>query len=297
MDFYHRLRFFYIIAGQLIHMTRKIIGYYNGARNESDTDQLILEIGSQQVCCMIKAAGSQQLEGFEVFGVDKNTGDWSDIFYELQSASQILGRQYRDTNCYYNFEESLIIPVEKFNTAAAEDYLSLIFGESNFYDIKHDTLLSGDMVNAYRIRKSVHELLGRHFVLYKPHHSCSKLLDDLRLREQMPAEFVKIQFYSNHFLLLFIKEKNLQLLRAFSYQSDDDILYHVLNVTQQFDINKNESQLEISGVFDTASVLHQHFGKLFSQVLFDNIPSDTELASALAAYPAHYFTPFYKLAV
>ena len=278
-------------------MTRKIIGYYNGVRNESATDQLILEIGSQQVCCILKAAGSQQVEGFEVFSIDKNSGDWSDIFYELQSASQILGRQYRDTHCYYNFEESLIIPVEKFNTAAAEDYLSLVFGESNFHDNKQDTLLSGDMVNAYRIRKSVHELMGRHFVLYKPHHSCSKLLDDLGRREQMPAAFVKIQFYSNHFLFLFVKEKKLQLLRAFSYQSDDDILYHVLNVTQQFGINKKDSQLEISGVFDTTSVLHQQFGKLFSQISFDNIPSDTELASALAAYPAHYFTPFYKLAV
>lgn len=279
-------------------MTRKIIGYYNNTQVVSDSDQLILEIGNEQVACMVKGAASQQLEGFEVFAINKEANDWSDILNELWSASQILGRSYHHTHCYYNFEEALIIPRQKFNVAAAEDYLSLVYGESDLHDIKYDGLLATDtMVTAYRIRKSLHELVGRHFVLYQPQHTYSGILNKVLTRNGLPKHFIRIQFYSHHIILAFIKDNTLQLMQSFRYQLTDDILYHVLNIVQQFGIHNTDSLLEIGGILEMDSRLHQQFNKIFKEVCFDTINPSGELASALSAYPPHYFAPFYTLAV
>ena len=278
-------------------MTRKIIGYYNDAQDSSDSDQLILEIGSGQVACIQKGAASHQVEGIELFALEKETHDWSDIFYEVMSASKILGRNYRDVHCYYNFEEAIIIPEEKFSVTAAEDYLALVYGESIRHDIKYDTLLSPGYINAYRIRKSIHELVGRHFILYKPHHSYSPILDDILTRDQLDANFVKIQFYSNHIILAFVKDKQLQLIQSFRYETTDDVLYYLLRITQQFAIKKDQSTLEISGIFDTGSALYPQLSKLFGQISFDNIQADGLFPSALGDHPAHNFTPLYKLVV
>ncbi len=278
-------------------MTRKIIGYYNDAQDSSDLDQLILEIGSDQVACILKGAASHQVEGLELFALEKGAYDWSDIFYEVMSASKILGRSYRDVHCYYNFEEAIIIPEEKFSATAADDYLALVYGESIRHDIKYDTLLSPGHINAYRIRKSIHELVGRHFILYKPHHSYSPILDDILTRDQLDANFVKIQFYSNHIILAFVKDKQLQLIQSFRYETMDDVLYYLLRITHQFGIKNDQSSLEISGMFDTVSVLYPQLSKLFGLISFDTIQADGLFPSALADHPAHYFTPFYKLAV
>ena len=238
---------------------------------------------------MIKGAASQQVEGLELFALEKGSPDWSDVFYEVTAASQILGRTYRDTHCYYNFEEAIIIPQQKFSVASAENYLALVYGESNRHDFRYDTLLSpGHIVNAYRIRKSIHELLGRLFILYKPHHSYSKMLDDILTRDQLEGHFVKIQFYTSHIILAFVKDKQLQLVQSFQYQTTDDILYYLSSIIQQFGIHK-QSQLEISGMFDTDSILYQQLGKLFGLISFDTIQPDGLFA--------HYLTPFYKLAV
>jgi hypothetical protein len=255
-------------------MARKIIGYYNDSHDGAE------------------------LEGFEVFALEKETSDWSDIFYEVKAGSEILNRSYRDTVCYYNFEESVMVPQQKFTTTAAEDYLSLVYGESNQHDTKYDTLTPGSgIVNAYRIRRSIHELVGRHFVLYKPHHSYSRIVDDILTREQLTDPFVKIQFYSSHIIVAFVKNKQLQLVRSFRYQGQEDILYYVLSIVQQYGIKTDHSHLELSGAVDETSTLYLQLSQLFGQTSFENMPADSSVSAAIAGYPAYYFTPFYKLAV
>ncbi len=290
--------FFYIIAWQLKPMAQKIIGIYNDAQDTTGNHQLIIEIGNSQVACMIKNMESQKVEELEVFGIEKDSSDWSDIFYEVKAASQILNRLFRDTLCFYNFEEAIIMPEEKFSATAAEDYLSLIYGETSRHEIKYDNILPGsNMVNAYRVRKSIHELVGRHFLLYKPHHTYSRILDDILHRDQLDNHFLKIQFYSHHFILVLVKDKKLQLIQSFQYQTDNDVLYYVLSLIKQYGINNDHSNLEVSGMYDPGSSLHQQFVKLFGRISFDTIQVEGVFASAMAGYPAHYFTPFYKLAV
>lgn len=278
-------------------MVRKIIGYYNDSQDGTEPGQLILEIGHDQVACMVKNSSSQ-LEGFEVFALEKETSDWSDIFYEVKAGSEILNRSYRETTCYYNFEESVMVPQQKFTPTAAEDYLSLVYGESNQHDTRYDELSPGSgIVNAYRIRRSIHELVGRHFVLYKPHHAYSRIVNDLLTREQLADPFIKIQFYSNHIILAFVKNKQLKLVQSFLYQGYDDILYYVLSIVQQYGIKTDHSHLELSGSLDQASALYLQLTNLFGQTSFENIPENSSVSAAVSGYPAYYFTPFYKLAI
>ena len=279
-------------------MARKIIGIYNNIKNTADTDQLIIEIGNSHLACLVKDTVLQQVKEFEVFELAKGTSDWSDIFYEIREASQIVSRSFLDTHCYYNFEEAIIIPEQKFSAAAAEDYLSLVYGESNRHDVKYDTLISGtQMVNAYRVRKSIHELVGRHFLLYKPHHTYTKIVNDILKRDQLEDHFLKIQFYSNHFIVAVVKDKKLQIIQSFPYNIDDDVLYFLLSLIKQFGIDTSHSILEVSGMYDPGSSLHQQVVKLFGRISFDTMQADGLFASALANFPAHYFTPFYKLPV
>lgn len=302
LQFYHTalptLFFFYIIALQIDSMARKIIGYYNDAQVGAEPGQLILEIGNDHLACLVKGDQSQQIESFEMFDLEKNTSDdWSDIFYEVKSGSQILNGAYRNTQCYYNFEEALVIPEPTFSATAAEEYLSLIYGESSRYEIKYNSLFAGSkMINAFRVRKSIHELVGRHFILYKPQHTYASILDDILTREELDEHFVKVQFYSTHIIIAVIKQKQLQLIQSFQYTTPEDVLYHLVNCIQQFSLNESHSHLEISGLFQPGGPLHKQLQSLFGLITFDGIKADGVFKS-VSDYPSHHFTPFYKLVV
>ena len=280
-------------------MARKITSYYNNSEHASITEacQLVIEISKHELVCLVKGEASQEIEGFEMFRLDKASRDWSDVFYDVRAVSQLLNRQYRDTHCYYNFEETVIVPKQRFTASSAEDYLSLLYGDSDRYDIKYDTLLpSEEMINAYRIKKSINELMGRHFVLYKPHHSYSKLLEDILTRTELAEHFMKVQFYSKHIIVAVVKEKQLQLIQSFAYETTEDVLYHLIHISRQFGFDVSVSHLEISGMFETGSSLHKQIQELFGLITFDGMQPNG-VFKLTHDHPAHYFTPFYKLVV
>jgi hypothetical protein len=279
-------------------MTRKILSQYNEQEQitASETDQLIIVTGNNELACMVKGAFSGEIEGFELFRLEKDTSDWSDLFYELRADSRLLNKPFRNTHCYYNFEEAIMIPAHKFSAASAEDYLSLIYGESNSHDIKSDPVGGAKMVNAYRIRKSIHETIGRHFLLYKPHHIYSKVADDLLSRKDLAEDFMFVQLYHAHMVLAVVKKGELQLIQTFHFNKQEDILYHLLNCSGQFDFDTNISHLEISGMFETGSVIHKQIQPLFGLISFDST-EPTGVFKHTTGYPPYYFTPYAKLAL
>ena len=276
-------------------MIRKTIGYYR-EDFDKEADRLILEIGNGQVICILRKNDEPNLQAFELFETENNP-DWNDLISELISGSDILAKTYQDTQCYYNCEEALVIPDEKFNPSAAEDFLSLIYGEKNDFDIKHDTLSGTGLVNAYRIPKSLHDAIGRRFVLYRPAHSYSPILHRVLTREKLPEYLVQIHFYSKHIIVVYVMNGQLQLVQSFKYHSAADILYYLVTLQQQYQLPESEGHLEICGMLDSDSVSQKQLQKLFGNISFHSVEKDKDFLDAVSLYPSYYFTPFYKLGV
>ncbi|MDE3253767.1 MAG: DUF3822 family protein [Bacteroidota bacterium] len=281
-------------------MTQKTISYYADPVNvpENEADMLILEIGQTDLVCMHKSMHTGKIEGFELFHINEDSVDWSDVFFQLKLESKFMNQTYREVHCHFNFPEALILPEKSFTAASAEDYLSLVYGSADKVDYKFDSILLSDthLVNAYRIRKTIHEQLCRQFVLYKSHHIYTRILEDLLNRQDLSEHFMRIQFYSKHCILAVIKENRLQLIQSFSFTADEDLLYHLIHCINQFSFTIALSHLEISGIFDNGNLLHQQLQGLFGLITFDETKPDGILKLA-GSYPAYYFNSFYKLAV
>ena len=281
-------------------MIQKLVSYYSDTNHTAvaEADRLFMEIGNSELAFMVKGGESMQIKAFELYELDKEAGDWPDIFFELRALSRILDRSYAETHCFFNFREALIIPENKFSISAAEDFLSLVYGESTRDDVKHDTIHAGEkMVNAYRIKKTLHEWVGRQFILYQPHHTYTQILSGLFSKEIRVIPFVKLQVYKEHMIAAVTKDGKLQLIQSFSYQTEDDILYHIMNINKQFNIHNNAADLEISGRIQTDSVLFRQLSTLFSDISAESIDPAVSAAFLSTNYPAHFFTPFYKLTV
>lgn len=280
-------------------MTSRTISYYNdisGAAH-SQADQLVLEFSHTHVAYLVKGAASGETEAMEIFTIEDTGAEWIDIFHDMKSQSLLLNRTYRDIHCYYNFEEALLLPAAQFSAVAAEDFLSMVYGESSRYEIRHDTIaVATPMVNIYRVKKTIYEQVNRYFLLNKPHHIYSVLVEKILAAKDLPDHFIKLVFYSKHLIAVVVKEGTLQLIQSFAYDTKEDVLYHLANLNRQFALNPVHSQLEISGKFDTGSELHQQLQPLFGLISFETTEPDG-IFTTMGEYPLHYFTPFHKLIV
>lgn len=280
-------------------MANKTIGYYQqqNTSTTSPSGKLVVEISPRHIACLVKNTETATVEAFELFDLELEMNDWSDVFYEVRQSSQLLNSTYAETHIFYNFNEAVLIPAAELKAAAAEDYLSLLFGESTKHEVKYDRIVSDhELINAYRIRRSLHELAGRYFVLYQIHHTYSRMLEDV-LQNRKAAAFIKVQFYSEHFIVIVLKDKKLQLIQSYGYKGSADILYHLLHIADQYGFDLTTIPLELSGMLDPQSTTFEQLQQVFGCIVFDEVTDQGIFKEMEGTYPDHYFTPFYKLSL
>ncbi|MCA6445536.1 MAG: DUF3822 family protein, partial [Chitinophagaceae bacterium] len=177
-------------------MARKKIGLYNEDISVTPEHHLYIEISDEEMVLLSKS-GNAQIEAFELFNLDKSSNDdWNDIFYEVKSASRFLNSGFRNVHIFFNVDESILIPEKLLTATSAEDYLNLVYGESTRHEVRYEKLQATKVfINAYRIRKSIIELLNRQFVIFQNSHTYSNLLNDVMRRPLIDDRFLKIQVY------------------------------------------------------------------------------------------------------
>ncbi len=281
-------------------MVHKLIGFY-GDRPEyipKATDQLAIEIGSHQMVCMVQNTANSEIDAIEIFQLEQNNADWSDIFFEIKQNSRLIGPSYSNVVVFHNSEEALILPLEKMSATAAENYLSLIYGSDERSDTKFDSIQTSlPTVTIYRIRKSLTEILNRNFLLYKTQHSYTRILNDLLNRDIDSHVFLKLIVYHKHFIIALVVEGKLQLIQSYPFNVPDDILYYAISITQQSGAPSLQAHIEISGMIDFHQGLLEQLKKSFGIISFDILPDEDNIHAKPSNYASYFFTPFYKLMV
>lgn len=279
-------------------MARKKIGLYSEGSNLNYNHQLYVELGNEELMCLARNEDSGEVDAFELFSLDKGIkDDWNDIFYEVKSASKIFNHSFKQVFCFFNVEEALLIPEKLLTATSAEDYLNLVYGESSRHEVKYEKLLATKVfINAYRIRKSITELLNRQFIIYQTGHTYSNVLNDVMRRPRVDEYFIKVQFYTHHFIVAVWKEERFQLIQSFNYRQAEDVLYYILRVTQQFGFDPDFTVLEVSGLIDLEASIYTRLAQVFKHIKLDSIEQPTGVfKESLVEYPAHYLAPYYKL--
>jgi hypothetical protein len=93
-----------------------------------------------------------------------------------------------------------------------------------------------------------------------------------------------------------VKGKQLQLVQSFNFQTNDDIIYHLGNISEQFELDMAGSQAEVSGNIDEGSSLYKKIQSCFGSIVFDTMEENGVLKLSTGR-SLHFFTPFYKLVV
>lgn len=256
--------------------------------------KLRVEIGPLYVACSI--INEHKPLAFEFFELENDINDWSDVFFEIKNNSRLLDKHNGSIDIFYNFKEALLIPVEKLSSAAAVDYLSLIYGESSRHEIKYDKLSDQrGMANVYRIKKTVIDQAVRHFHLFQAQHVYTAILNQLFSRTDIPVNFLKIQVYPQSVIIVLMTEKQLQIIKTFSFETTEDICFYLLSVLQEHKLTVENTTIEMSGFIEPHNDLHKRLQQLFPKRSFSNMDESLLLPGMLESHHPHYFTPFFNV--
>jgi hypothetical protein len=93
------------------------------------------------------------------------------------------------------------------------------------------------------------------------------------------------------------KDSKIQMIQTFPYKIAEDAIYYIIRTAQQFSINTEFAIVELSGMIDLNTDMYIQLKKVY-----ENIEINTQEATGIMfevnkEYPAHFFAPFFKLAI
>ena len=170
-----------------------------------------------------------------------------------------------DTASLFNFQDQLqgpfaalqlgyytakftLVPASLFNSAAVDNYAAFQFELAEDEVLRHDELTTHGIVILYAVPKSIIQVAADHFGKNALHHAAYYTISHfLDAYKNKPGEHIHAQLWRQHVEVIVIKNGRLLACNAFNYQTDEDVLYYILNVYEQLELNPESVPLKLAG--------------------------------------------------
>ena len=119
----------------------------------STAELLQFDIANDHIACSLINMGNQAIQAFEFFewetGASTQDNNWVQLFSEAAAISELLQKPVSAVQVFINSASAVIVPLEKFNTEAATDYLQLLFGPAIEATLKHEKIKNTPLLFSY----------------------------------------------------------------------------------------------------------------------------------------------------
>lgn len=259
---------------------------------------LLIEVSEKLLGYLVYHKGKKKLIGLRQYHLDISTErPTAQALNEIIANDEILHRPWKEAIVIYNFPESSLLPDKYFDVGMNKSITELLFGDSFKGLILSEKIPAWDVYNIYRIQREIHGVMQQRFSGGRYWHYYSIFLSTIDRENEMPSYFVKCIFYPEKFVVAFFKEKQLQLLQTYHYETPEDVSYFLLKICRKFEASQENLRVNVSGLIEQQSALYTELLKYFQFIECDSRPVSIETNGMLENFPEHYFSPILKMAL
>ena len=247
-------------------------------------DRLLFEIGSGYCCYALLKEEERTFRQIKYITFDELDAEESlaPLFDELKNA-----------NCEKvivcsAFPQSLLVPAQ-FNKSS-HSFLNAIYDEPS-QKYFTDSVQEWQMSTVYAIPFSIFNLIEERFSSVQFFHAYTPVLKIYNGFSN--ASEIDLHFSTRDFRVLVKKDRQIQLAQIYPYKTPLDVVYYLLKICYEFQLEQGEVFVIISGLIDKDSAMYNELHNYFLNLHFAQAPSYSLPESE---YPQHYFTSLYNLA-
>lgn len=277
-------------------MLEKSIGiYHEHELNASITvDRVLLFIQSTQLIVLQKNFNQSKINGFEVFSFSDQIS-WPAIIESLKKSSALCNNNL-PVQVVFEHASAVLLPTELIQENTINAAINLVHCVQKELITLHNSLAFNqqNITIGYRVNIQLFQSLQQHFNIIQLQHVYQNVLQQALNLQPLQETAMYILMYQNLFVLACIKNKHLQLIQTFTYQTPEDVLYKLLQITQQYQLEQSNCNIILIGVIDLEQKLYQLIKDNFMQVSVPTLVTNNILEQSNVNYPSHYFTFYFN---
>ena len=232
---------------------------------------------------------SKELVEFGYYTAKEDAVEYKKFFEETGA----LNNRYYQTAIAYDVNESVQIPAVIYKYEDGHLHLDAIYGRNIHTTVVSENMAGWNFYNIYRLPSDLHSAASWKFLSAKSWNIYSVLLKNISLNKD---DVMIIDFKTDEFSFVVLKDNKLLLAKTFIYTSPEDVLYYLLKCCQQLNLSQQAVRLSLSGLIEKDSAIYRELYKYFINLEFGTLSADVKLAEALSVHPEHYFSSISKLA-
>lgn len=199
---------------------------------------------------------------------------------------QFTKKKYKHVYVNYFNQQFTLCPTSFYDLGNNRSLL-----EFNTASVSNKLIFTDDVNNDIKLIYAVDESLKSTLDLIFPNHQLKHtvtVLAKLMLRaEELIKENITIQIHSNYIEVIVKKEQKLVLANQFTITTNEDILYYVLFILEQYQLNPLTANLTIVGNIDVTSELMTSLKKYIKNVRLA-VGNKTIIWSSINGMPQHF---------
>ena len=267
------------------------------AQDELLNSILLMEISEKLLGFLLYNKEQKQLLGLRQYHLDVTSErPTAQALNEIIANDALLSQNWKDPVVVYNFPDSSLLPDKYFDIGMNKSITDLLLGNAFKGQILSEKIPAWDVYNIYRIQRDIHGMFQQKFGGGRYWHYYSILLSSIDKQLEMSPFTLQCVFYPEKFVVAFFKNKQLQLLQTYQYETPEDVSFFLLNICQQFEATQENLKLVVGGLIEQQSALFTELLKYFQNIEFDRVPGAVETRGLLQNFPEHYFSPILKMA-
>jgi len=255
---------------------------------------LLVQAGKQGISFIQLDNESNTFIALQVYHFAKQLSN-SDIaasINEVLSAENLAQQQFKKIFVTWCFDEGILVPNKFFDAAQAKQMLDLVYGDASTAVVQHDIVTAQNLRTVYRVPVEVKNIFNTWFPFAIQNHQHSLLINV----DTATTDLLYCNFYPAHVTVLLKKNGQLQLVQNFEFSTPQDAVYHLLNVCQAFEMDKDALTLSLAGMIDADSNLYSELHKYFLNINLAALPGNFNYSEAIQEQPAQYFSHLFATA-
>ena len=245
---------------------------------------LLLEVGKDYCSYAVWHKATQTIDVLQFISFDEKEA----AERVADTVNTLRNHSFQSVHVCSAFPQALLVPSKYFNDDCK--MLESVYDEPMPVCL-HDRIAEWQMVNQYAMPEEIVRHLKNVFGQVDFVHAYTP---SIKVYNGYVADHqLMVHFTPQSFRVLLKKDSAIQLAQTYSYTSPLDVVYYLLKICYEFELDQSAVYIILSGLVEKDSALYTEIEQYFINVHFAHPP---ELKLPENNHPQYFFTSLYNLA-
>jgi hypothetical protein len=218
-----------------------------------------------------------------------NSGDSEMHWRQLMGAEPEWSQAFSQRRCALSSPPVTLVPRRLFNPDHLAPYFKLLLREEKNLTYGYESLDEFDCVLIWAAPSALINLCRQYFADNQIIHLAAPLLRACRNLSPEEGYAVYANLRGHKVQVAVFERKNLAFFNVFDFNKPADLLYYILLVYKQFDLNPLEITLTLSGTLIEDSEVFRLLSRYIRPMRFPPLYHSCELPESAKSLPAHFW--------